>query len=402
MTPPFARALKEATLAMEEVQKGHSLTGKMFSPTAQHLLYEALRDFGWGRFVLNSLLKHPLKNAKTEALLLISLSFLRKNKDRAFMAVDQAVEVAKSLAPKMASLCNAVLRQFLREEEKINKKILKNEEAFFQHPRWWVDEIKKDHPLDWEKILEAGNRPPPMTLRVNPLKTSLEDYEKALFQKKYACTVENGAIFLKEGVLSTDLPFFEEGFIHVQDWGAQESLVFLKEMEGNVLDACAAPGGKAALWLEHVPNIHLTALDHKKKRAKELEKFFQHYHLNAQVFCADCCTFKNPAPFSAILADCPCTGSGVAGRHPDSKWIKQKTDISKFAQMQQKILHSLWGKLAQKGKMLFATCSVFQMENGNNVQEFLKNHLDARLLQQKTILPSPKNDGFFYALLFKT
>lgn len=402
--PPFSHNLKVATLALENVIKGHSLNGKTFLPAVHYLLYETLRDFAWGDFHLKHLLHQPLKNQRIRALLLIALTFLKNNPQRAFMLVDQAVGLAKQLAPKTAGLCNAVLRQFLREESNLPL----NQEAQFKHPQWWIETLQNDYPKQWQEILQAGNRAAPMTLRINPLKTTKEHYQQLLIEKNFSLTVDflnhshHQAIFLENAVPSETLPFFEEGFVHIQDFGAQMALDFLKTMPfDHALDACAAPGGKSALWLENIPHLKLIALDKNPKRCAQLKTFLKHYQLQAQVQCQDCCTFESPKLFSAILADCPCTGSGVAGRHPDSKWLKKPSDIVQFAQMQQHILQSLWKNLAPNGKMLFATCSVFKTENEKNVQLFLKNNTNAVCLNQKTILPTSNNDGFFYALFLK-
>jgi 16S rRNA (cytosine967-C5)-methyltransferase len=113
-------------------------------------------------------------------------------------------------------------------------------------------------------------------------------------------------------------------------------------------------------------------------------------------------------PFDRILADVPCSASGVVRRHPDIKWLRRSTDMAGFAAQQLDILRALWRLLAQDGKLLYATCSVFHQENEQVVASFLAQQPDARRLPvalpdniQGQLLPDDQHDGFFYALLQK-
>ncbi len=401
-TPPFSQVLKAAIPYFLGVLSGKSFQSENLIPSVQYLLFETLRDFGWGDFILQKLAPRGVANLELKAILLIALTLLKNNPERSFLWVDQSVALAKEIAPHSAGFVNAVLRNFLRQQDSLKNDVLKNEVAHYKHPQWWIDLVKKDYPDNWRDILKAGNRAPPCGVRVNPLKTKLDDYQKLLFEKNLAFTVENGGILLKNPVPAAELPFFESGFCHIQDLGAQKVLEFLKELKNeNALDACAAPGGKAALWLENFPNLNLTALEKDKTRAAELKKYLGKYDLKAQIICTDCLKFETPQLFDSILADCPCSGSGVAGRHPDGKWFKKEKDVLKFAELQMKILKKLWHFLEPQGKIIFASCSVFKMENEYNIAAFLKNEKSAKMIASKTILPTPKNDGFFYALLEK-
>ncbi len=132
--------------------------------------------------------------------------------------------------------------------------------------------------------------------------------------------------------------------------------------------------------------------------------------LAARLAVADCRALDawwDGRPFERILADVPCSASGVVRRHPDIKWLRRDSDIAAFAAQQAQILEALWRVLAPDGKLLYATCSVFWEENGGQVADFAARHPDCRRLPfadgdlERHLLPQTEHDGFFYALLHK-
>jgi 16S rRNA (cytosine967-C5)-methyltransferase len=203
------------------------------------------------------------------------------------------------------------------------------------------------------------------------------------------------------------LPGFFEGLVSVQDAGAQYAARLLDVHNGmRVLDACAAPGGKAAHILE-LADVELVALDKDEKRLLRVFENFQRLGLTGTLLAGDA---ANPAgwwdgkPFERILADVPCSATGVVRRHPDIKWLRRKKDIASFAAQQSEILQSLWVLLAQGGLLLYATCSVFKQENQDVIDGFMAKTPEARQVSfpDGQLLPTDQHDGFFYALLQKT
>lgn len=224
-----------------------------------------------------------------------------------------------------------------------------------------------------------------------------------------ARALDDTAILIEKPVPVERLPGFAAGLCSVQDWGAQAAAGLLDVTDGmRVLDACAAPGGKAAHLLES-GRIELTALDADAARAERIGDNLQRLGLGAQVKVGDARDVDgwwDGRPFDRILADVPCSASGVVRRHPDAKWLRRESDIAAFAATQQAIIDALWRTLAPGGKMLYATCSVFAEENGRQVDAFVARHADARQLPtpiaaQQINLPDAEHDGFFYALLRK-
>jgi 16S rRNA (cytosine967-C5)-methyltransferase len=208
----------------------------------------------------------------------------------------------------------------------------------------------------------------------------------------------------------------------VQDAGAQLAAPLLDLHDGQrVLDACAAPGGKTAHLAESA-DVEVVALDADPARVARIGENLARLRLsdrNVRVVVGD---GGNPSawwegrPFDRILADVPCTASGTVRRHPDSKWLRRKTDIAAFAAQQKRLLDALWPLLAAGGALLYSTCSVFDAENEAQVKQFANDHPDALretisfapdvAASGGQLLPSSdgashNQDGFFYARLRK-
>jgi 16S rRNA (cytosine967-C5)-methyltransferase len=365
-----------------------------------------------GDFVLSQLLRSPLADTQMRCLLLAALYRLDSRPEDSHTTVDQAVTAAATLAHgKYRALGNAVLRNALRQRESIQSQINADEPALWQHPAWWIAAVKKAYPAQWQSILTAANSHPPMTLRVNRRHGDAAAYIARLAEFGIGARALDDTAVLLERPLNVDgLPGFAEGHTSVQDWGAQQAARLLNAQAGmRVLDACAAPGGKTAHILE-LAEVDLTALELDPKRAQRIHENLQRIGRPATVKTADCANLAawwDGQPFDRILADVPCSASGVARRHPDIKWLRRKNDIGSFATTQQRILDALWQTLAPGGTMLYCTCSIFPQENGEQLAAFVERHADAQRMEidgqpELQLTPSPEQDGFYYALLQKT
>lgn len=371
----------------------------------QDLVYGALRRYGLGDALLGPLLQKPLPMPEIRALLLCALYRLQTRPDAAHTIVDQAVEAAATFAHgAFRGLVNGVLRNFLRQRESLEQGL--SGAATTWHPDWWVQKLRRTFPKDWPGIIAAGNALPPMSLRVNRRRQTrdvcLEAFARAGIEA--VARGEDGLRLACPQPVDI-LPGFADGCVSVQDLGAQRAAELLDAAPGmRVLDACAAPGGKAAHLLER-SNLELMALDLDPGRARRIDENLARLSLKAAVKVADCREVKkwwDGKAFDRVLADVPCTASGVVRRHPDSKWLRRESDIRKFARTQFEILDALWPTLAPGGKLLYATCSVFPEENGGQIDAFLVRAPEATELHREQLLPNDDHDGFFYALLQKT
>ena len=398
--------------ALDKAQRDHPVLSPAQRAALQDLSYGTLRFYGHLRALLDLLLHKPLSTERIRFLLLVALYQLQYGKSAQHAIVDHAVRAAQASNPRARGLVNAVLRNFLRNPSSLIEQAAQSDEGRYNHPQWWIDELRIQYGSRSNSILEAGNQRPPMTLRVNRQRCTPINYQVMLDSQSMAARIiEPDALQLDKPVPIERLPGFSEGLVSVQDAGAQHAAHLLDVHDGErVLDACAAPGGKTAHVLENAA-VQMVAIDHDEKRLERVAQNLARLGLSAQLVRGDAAQPENwwdGKPFERILADVPCSASGVVRRHPDIKWLRRKTDIAAFATQQLDILHALWQLLAQDGKLLYVTCSVFRQENDEVIAEFLSQHPDARQLplilpgsSNGQLLPDDQHDGFFYALLQK-
>jgi len=290
-----------------------------------------------------------------------------------------------------------------------------SEVARYSFAQWWIDQLRAQWPQHFGDILRAGNQHAPLALRVNARRITREAYMQQLAAAGIgARALEGHAVVLDQARPVHAMPGFAEGLVSVQDVSAQRAAPLLDARDGmRVLDACAAPGGKTAHVLE-LAEVALTALDHDAARLQRVQSNLRRLRLNANVVCGDAAqppAWWDGVPFDRILADVPCSASGVTRRHPDIKWSRRVTDLVQFAARQHAMLDALWRLLAPDGKFLYVTCSVFREENHQQVARFIERHPDAEREPLPTaafpadlagqILPDAVHDGFYYALLRK-
>ncbi len=380
----------------------------------QDLSFGALRHLGRLDAVLGLLLQKPLSDESVRCLLRVALCQLAFGKTSPHAVVNHAVETVRRLRKASAAgLVNAVLRNFLRQREALlDQAAAASEEARYDHPQWWIAKLRQQYPRAWPSLLEANNQHPPMTLRVNRRRGPAAAYLSRLSEAGIeAEPLGAEAIRLGRPAGVDELPGFREGAVSVQDAGAQRAAHLLGVRDGmRVLDACAAPGGKTAHVLE-LAAVEMLALDNDGERLERVRENLDRLGLRAELKVGDAARpeqWWDGRPFDRILADVPCSASGVVRRHPDIKWLRREEDIAAFAAGQAAILSALWRTLASGGKLLYATCSVFAEENQRQVAAFLQRQPDARLLplddsalDDGQLLPNDRHDGFYYALLGK-
>ena len=420
VAPQLATSMAEAARIIAGVDAGRSLSaeleraveeGDARRPSLLDLTYGTLRRYGRVQAISRTLSKRGGTEPIVEALLWCAFYALDSGRYAAHTVVDQAVRACVLLGQHPAKgFVNGVLRNLLRNRAAVEREISADPEARWQHPRWWIEAVQRSHPEAWQQVLHAGNTHPPMCLRVNERRTSTLDYQQRLQSEQIAAKPLNGhALLLDTPVPVSRLPGFLQGDVSVQDAGAQRAATYLELATGQrVLDACAAPGGKSAHMLE-LEDIELTALDADATRCKLVERNLARLGLKARLRAADCTRLESwwdSRPFDRILADVPCSASGVARRHPDIKWLRRASDLESFAARQSAILDALWRVLAPGGKLLYVTCSVFREENDAVVDSFAARTRQILRLPlprgaASTLLPGSEHDGFYFALLAK-
>ncbi|WP_139826426.1 16S rRNA (cytosine(967)-C(5))-methyltransferase RsmB [Derxia lacustris] len=380
----------------------------------QDIAYRTMRERGLADGLIDRLASRR-PPAELRELLVVALA-LAVQADAPYAEhtlVDQTVEAAK---PGERGFVNAVLRRFLRERAALLDAARQRPEARWNLPRWWLDRLRGAYPERWQAIADAGLLPPPMTLRVNLSQGTRDAYLARLAEAGIgaeALATAPGAIRLQHPVGVAALPGFESGAVSVQDAGAQLAAPLLDPQPGErVLDACAAPGGKTAHLLE-LADCELLALDIDPERLARVEENLARLGRRAQTRAASAdrpADWWDGRPFDRILADVPCTASGIVRRHADIRWLRREADVDQLATLAAGILDALWPLLKPGGRFVFSTCSVFPQEGERQLQRFLDRHPDASVLPAPgQLLPtantapaqSDDHDGFYYALLQK-
>lgn len=381
----------------------------------QDIVYGSLRQLGRLDVWLEALLERPLTDPQLGWLLRVALYQLAYTRAPAHAVVHNAVTAAGEGWRR--GLANAVLRNFQRRRAELEQLANEQPAGRWSHPDWWIQKLQAEHPEHWQAILDASLQHPPFTLRVNACHGDVAAYLQRLAEAELpARQTGPDAVTLDKAVSVHSLPGFDQGHVSVQDAGAQWAARLLNAQSGErVLDACAAPGGKTGHILERAAansiDVALTALDVDAARLGRVKENLDRLGLAATLVEGDA---ANPSawwdgqPFDRILADVPCSASGVVRRNPDIKWLRRPDDIAQFASQQAVMLARLWPLLAQGGTLLYATCSIFNEENDGQVRAFLAQHPeDAERcelpapLTDGSLLPNAEHDGFYYALLRK-
>jgi len=432
MSTPSAAVRAEAARAIARVMAGRTLDDALAACdtaalTTQNrsllmaMAYGVVREHTLLTALTARLLDKPLDKApEVQALLLCGLHQLRSMRMPAHAAVAETVNAVGLLEAHWArGMVNAVLRRYQRERRALEDALPTDPVVRQSHPTWMVDAIRRDWTGAWKKLLLENNEQAPLTLRVNRRRGSATAYLQQELPgaglRGHLVAGAPDAIALDEAVPVDELPGFAEGQVSVQDASAQLAVDLLNLAPGlRVLDACAAPGGKATHILERA-ECELLALDVDPQRLARIEENLARAQLKATVRTGDARQPKawwDGKAFDRILLDAPCSGLGVIRRHPDIKWLRRAADIPRMAQTQLDLLHALWPLLAPGGTLLYAVCSVLNTEGGDVVARFLEGEPTAKAAPidaawgeaqpcGRRLAPGGDFDGFFYARLGK-
>ncbi|CNE20313.1 16S rRNA methyltransferase B [Yersinia nurmii] len=384
----------------------------------QELCFGTLRVLPQLEWCIQQLMARPMtgKQRVFHYLIMVGIYQLLHTRIPPHAALAETVEGAVALKrPQLKGLINGVLRQFQRQQVELLERAANNDSRYL-HPSWLLARIKKAYPEQWQQIIDANNQKPPMWLRVSRLHHSRADYLELMKQADIEAEPHAeyaDAVRLITPCAVNDLPGFAQGWVTVQDASAQGCVDLLDPQNGEqILDLCAAPGGKTTHILEAAPKAHVLAVDIDEQRLSRVKENLQRLQLNAVVKVGDGRTpddWCEDKLFDRILLDAPCSATGVIRRHPDIKWLRRDSDIADLAQLQSEILEAIWPKLKKNGVMVYATCSILPEENQQQIAAFLQRHPEARLVDTgseahpgKQNLPHPEDgDGFFYAKLIK-
>ena len=466
---------------------------------AQALLLTTLRQWHALARLLDTLADNPIDEVEVRTTIQVGLVQLLYLEVADHAAIHETVEAAKEIEFSHATgLINAILRKVAKNPSKFRKKCDKKHSL----PNWLAYQLKQDWSEQYDELTQGLRQAAPMFLRVNSAVSSVEDYQQALdgaeidadivelttgfnlpnsSNTAIATTLSTKGLRLHQSTAVNALPDFAFGVASVQDMHAQLAAPIINKSlmakistdkshtdidseannnELHILDACAAPGGKLAHWLElissnnesslfHVKqgdakstpvitDIKVTAIDNEAPRIERIRENLQRLNLSQHdlqqaeksvalnIVCADATRWQhgknkkaatNEPVFDAILLDSPCTATGVIRRHPDISILRTEEDVEQTALLQADILHNLWPQLKAGGYLLYVTCSILKQENVEQMQDFISHHNDAVAIEftedcswgiaqaigrQCLPIDSESGDGFYYALLHKT
>lgn len=416
----------------------------------RQLSYGTLRHYYWLEHCIQPFLNKPMarKDQDIYNLLLVGVYQIAGMSTATHAAINETVNAAKALGKNWAGgLINGVLRNLLREHDENDLKeafqkstavtdtTIDNASAI-AHAEWMLTKLQQEWPNHWRQICEYNNHGAPMAIRVNQQSNSVSEYLHTLAEAGIKATpyLSSQALLLDNPVNTHLLPEFEQGLCSVQDAGAQLAAELLDVQNGqDILDACAAPGGKTAHISECALNSRIVAIDKDPQRVELIKSNLARIQKRAnevKSYCLDMTSKLAPLlqknSFDRILVDAPCSSSGVIAHHPDIKLLRREEDIRFFADQQLELLKNIWPLLREGGSLVYSTCSIFSAENDGVIERFVAwlNEQDARanarlqtidsqsLVSGETwgqatqfgrqLLPiRGKNGGFYYAKLSK-
>ena len=382
------------------------------------LVLGCLRQWHALKQVTLPLLSKPLENQVVETCLYVGLYQLLCTRVAAHAAISETVDAAKQLGMEsLSGVVNAILRRATRETEQFYDVL----EQASNLPSWLSKRLKKDWGDQLAEISYELKQVAPLTLRVNTLQVSRDEYLEILEDEgieAHACELSNVGIVLDESIHVPSLPGFEAGGFSVQDEHAQLCATLLPDLNGKfVIDACAAPGGKTAHILEKYQPKKLIALDQDEKRLKRVAENLERLALSeesVEIITADAVKWASPELADCIVLDAPCSAIGVIRRHPDIRLLRQSSDIAQTVELQKKILENMWQQLKVGGTLLYITCSILKAENEQQMVDFFAKHTDAKEIKinadwgieqihGRQLFPQiGHGDGFYYCLIEKT
>lgn len=353
------------------------------------LVYGVLRRQGTLDHVIDQLASQPVRRLERAVHLLLRLGLyqlLFLDRVPAAAAVHETVELAKTLAPRAAGFINAVLRRADRERGVIRYPDRERDlagylAAFHSHPRWLMERwLAQLGPAEAEALAVAMAEPPPLTLRVNTLRTDRSSLLARLAAEGIGAEPTrfspDGFHLPGRGAIA-GLDWFREGLATVQDESSQVAAHLLAPQPGErLLDLCAAPGGKATHLAQLMGDEgRIVACDRSPRKLRQVVDNATRLGIVSLAVMA-CDAYRPPRElvgegFDRVLVDAPCSGLGVIRRNPEGKWRLTPVQLTELQQRQATILGNAAELVRPGGILLYATCSTAQEEDEVVVEEFL-------------------------------
>lgn len=351
---------------------------------------------------LNYQLERKTKNIKKtwiKNLLKISLYQITFMESDAKGVVWEGTELAKKkFGVPVGKFINGVLRNYLRDfkEDMENLKKENKFDILYSYPKWFFEKIQKEYGEKTEAVLLSLKKVPYLSVRVNRLKYSQEEFENLLKTQNISIIKKVDTIYYIDSGIVIHLPEFKEGKIVVQDGSSYLSAKILNPQPNEkVVDTCSAPGSKTAVLGELMENKgKIFALDIHQHKIKLIEENMRKLGIDIVTpVKLDARKLSEQGEiFDKILVDAPCSGYGVLRKKPEALYNKNMVNVTELAKLQYEILESASQKLKTGGELVYSTCTIFSEENTLNIKKFLENHKNFSVM--KIELPENVNGEF--------
>ena len=368
-------------------------------PLATRIFYGTIQNYGYCQYVWSQYIQDQKKISKKVQIVLsmsvYQLLFLERVPRYAI--IDEAVTITKQISPKLSGLVNAVLRKVNKKDIVLPQDDMERLSVLTSTPLWLLKMWKAQYGMEkMEQMAKASNQTLPIYVRRNPLLVSKTEFEKEAAMEPY------NDLYIYKGNQIFTHPYYKKGWVSIQDEGSYAISQYVDARENEtILDVCAAPGTKTMAMAEQMHQTgHIDCLDIHAHRVGLIENEIKRLHIeNVSAHVQDACDLKNYGMYDKILCDVPCSGYGVFARKPDIKLRMQPSDMDTLIPVQRAILSSASEHVKEHGILVYSTCTANKKENEKQVEWFLKQNTQFKLLEQKQIFPSEKTDGFYMAKL---
>ena len=359
---------------------------KVQRPFVTNIVQGVLKNYELLEYNVNLYVR---KTSLTNKLILMMALYERYFlKEKEYAVNNSYVELSKTKYDK--SFINATLRNI--KELKYSD----NEWINVSLPEWLYKLIKKQYPDDYRTVIENYHSVHKTYYRLNPNKTDF-DYLK----DKYDIEImENNVFISKQNLINTD--DFNNGFFYIQDINAAKLTSVLKLKEDyTLLDVCSAPGSKLFNTLELLKDFNTFSNDLNSTRLELIKKkalILGYKNINFLNCDGRYLNSKLNMKFDVIMMDVPCSGLGVIGRKPDIKFHIKPENLDELQNIGYEILNNCSKLLKEDGQILYSTCTINRKENEKQIEKFIKNNPEFKIIEEKTIIES-YGDLFYYCLL---
>lgn len=329
-----------------------------------------------------------------------------------YAAVNESIILAKEIGKEKAKgFVNGILRSFIRNGKKVPlpKEADRRMSVFYSHPLWlvkyWISRFGEENT---ERLLIANNEKPPLTLRINTVLISVDDYLKLLCSQgieaeRTSLSPSGVHIGGTSGKKIVEFPGYDRGYFIVQDESSQLAIEARLPKDGDFcIDVCCSPGGKTTHMAQYASEVY--GLDISRQRLGVAMKNVLRMGMRTKVKLGLADAVKGVRELNDtadyVLVDAPCSALGTIRRNPDIKYNRQAGDIAKNAKMQKMILKRAAQYVKSGGVLVYSTCTITSEENERLVEKFLEKHPDFVLVGQRQLTPFEHGtDGFYFAVM---